>query len=88
MKAGTNAMKQLLVAIKCGDLTVMMKCWLFMGQSLLQQGQISKASRVVRMVWKVCQMPPLALLNCTIKLLSMCSFWARLRYERQEKEKT
>jgi len=85
MKAGTNAMKQLMVAIKCGDLTVIMKCWLFMGQSLLQQGQFSKASRVVRMVWKVCHMPPLALLSCTIKLLNMCrGVWARLRHERHK----
>merc|ERR1712106_669865 len=60
----------------------MMKCWLFKGQSLLQQGQFSKAMRMVR---KVCHMPPLALLSCTIKLLNMCKgVWARLRHERHK----
>jgi len=83
VRAGTNARKQLLVAIRCGDMTVVSKCWLFIGQSLLQQGQFSEACRVLRMVWRVCHRPPLVLLSSTTKLLNMCrGIWARLRHER------
>ena len=35
-QAGRNAMKQLAVLGKNGDVTVAMKCWLFIGQSLVQ----------------------------------------------------
>lgn len=83
VRAGTNARKQLVVAMRCGDQSVVIKCWLFIGQSLLQQGQFSEASRVLRMVWRVCHRPPLALLSSTTKLLNMCrGIWARLRHER------
>jgi len=83
VRAGTNARKQLLVAMRCGDQTVVSKCWLFIGQSLLQQGHYREASRVLRMVWSVCHRPPLALLSSTTKLLNMCrGIWARLRHER------
>ena len=83
VRAGTNARKQLMVAMRCGDQSVVIKCWLFIGQSLLQQGQFSEASRVLRMVWRVCHRPPLALLSSSTKLLNMCrGIWARLRHER------
>jgi len=85
MKAGTNAMKQLMVAMKSGDKTVVVKCWLFMGQSLLQQGQFCEAARMLRMVWRICHVPPLSLLTSTSKLLNMCrGIWARLKHERQK----
>ena len=83
VKAGTNAMKQLMVAMRCGDQTVVSRCWLFIGQSLLHQGQFGQAARVVRFVWRCCHQPPLALLSYTTKLLNMCrGVWARLRHER------
>eukprot|EP00092_Neocalanus_flemingeri_P045139 GFUD01050299.1.p1 GENE.GFUD01050299.1~~GFUD01050299.1.p1 ORF type:complete len:245 (-),score=79.11 GFUD01050299.1:90-824(-) len=83
VRAGTNAMKQLVVSLRCGDQTVVMKCWLFIGQSLTQQGQFCQAARVVRWVWRCCHQPPLALVSCTSKLLNMCrGVWARLRHER------
>jgi len=84
VKAGTNALKQLMVAMKCGDMTVEMKCWLFIGQSLLQQCHFRRAAKVIRRVWSCCHKPPLALLSCTTKLLNMCrGIWARLRHERK-----
>jgi len=85
VKAGTNAMKQLMVAMKSGDKTVMVKCWLFMGQSLLQQGQFSEAAKILRSVWNLCHSPPLSLLTSTTKLLNMCrGIWARLKHEREK----
>jgi len=85
VKAGTNAMKQLLVAMRSGDKTVMVKCWLFMGQSLLQQGQFSEAAKILRSVWNICHIPPLSLLTSTTKLLNMCrGIWARLKHEREK----
>merc|ERR1712096_499748 len=76
-------MKQLMVAMRCGDQTVVSRCWLFIGQSLLHQGQFGQAARVVRFVWRCCHQPPLALLSYTTKLLNMCrGVWARLRHER------
>jgi len=85
VKAGTNAMKQLLVAMRSGDKTVMVKCWLFMGQSLLQQGQFSEAAKILRSVWNICHIPPLSLLTSTSKLLNMCrGIWARLKHEREK----
>jgi len=84
VKAGTNALKQLVVAMRCGDKTVEMRCWLFIGQSLLQQCQFRQAARVIRLVWSCCHQPPLVLLSCTAKLLNMCrGVWARLRHERR-----
>jgi len=85
VKAGTNAMKQLLVAMRSGDKTVMVKCWLFMGQSLLQQGQFNEAAKILRSVWSICHLPPLSLLTSTSKLLNMCrGIWARLKHEREK----
>merc|ERR1719431_2453455 len=37
-QAGRNAMRQLAVVGRDGDVTMAMKCWLFIGQSLVQQG--------------------------------------------------
>jgi len=85
LRAGANAMKQLLVAMRSGDKTVVVKCWLFLGQSLLQQGQFSDAATILRRAWRECHVPPLALLNSTAKLLNMCrGIWARLKYEREK----
>jgi hypothetical protein len=60
-----------------------MKYFLFIGQSLLQQGQFSKASRVRRMVWRVCHRTTLALLSTTTKLINLGrEVKARLRHDR------
>jgi len=85
LRAGDNAMKQLLVAMRSGDKTVVVKCWLFLGQSLLQQGQFRDSATILRRAWRECHIPPLALLNSTAKLLNMCrGIWARLKYEREK----
>ena len=71
-------------AMSCGDkLRLVMKYFLFIGQSLLQQGQFSKASRVSRMVWRVCHRTTLALLSSTTKLINLgTEVKARRRHDR------
>lgn len=83
-KAGNNAMKQLRVVGRGGDITVMMKCWLFVGQSLLQLGNFTASAQIIRYVWNQCHTPSVRSLTTTGKLLNMCKgIWNRLRYERR-----
>ena len=82
LKAGTNAMKQLMVAMKCDDHSVVAKCWLFVGQSLLQQERFTESSKILKSVWRACHSPPLNNLNSTNKLINMTKgIWARLQHE-------
>lgn len=86
VRAGSNAMKQLMVAMKFGDKTVVVKCWLFIGQSLLQQKKYKQSAEVLRSVWEICNRPPFYSLSSTEKLRNMCKgVWARLKHERNKR---
>lgn len=86
-QAGRNAMKQLAVVGKDGDVTMAMKCWLFIGQSLVQQGRFKAARRILRSVWAECHKPQVAALTSTPKLVKMCQgIWNRLVYEQKQVE--
>ena len=88
-QAGRNAMKQLAVLGKNGDVTVALKCWLFIGQSLVQQGRFKIARRILRSVWTECHKPQVASLASTSKLVKMCQgIWNRLVHERKEARKS
>jgi len=81
-------MKQLAVLGKNGDVTVALKCWLFIGQSLVQQGRFKIARRILRSVWTECHKPQVASLASTSKLVKMCQgIWNRLVHEQKEARK-
>ena len=84
-QAGRNAMKQLAVVGRDGDVTMAMKCWLFIGQSLVQQGRFKTARRILRSVWSECHKPQVAALASTPKLVNMCQgIWNRLVHEQKQ----
>ena len=78
-------MKQLAVVGRDGDVTMAMKCWLFIGQSLVQQGRFKTARRILRSVWSECHKPQVAALASTPKLVNMCQgIWNRLVHEQKQ----
>ena len=83
VKAGQNALKQLVVGQQCGDLVTVIKCHLFLSHSLAQQGRLRQAVRLARAAWSLCQRPPVSLTTAQPRLLTMCAgVWARLQHER------
>jgi len=87
-QAGRNAMKQLAVVGRDGDVTMAMKCWLFIGQSLVQQGKFKEAKRILRSVWAECHTPQVSALASTPKLVNMCQgIWNRLVHEHKQVRK-
>jgi len=84
LRAGQNAMKQLLLGSCMGDISVVAKCQLFLAHSEMQLGRMKSATILVRGVWSSCKKPPLNNLAITEKLEKMClGIWSRLRYERK-----
>ena len=88
-QAGRNALKQLAVVGRDGDVTMAMKCWLFIGQSLVQQGRFKAARRILRSVWAECHKPQVSALASTPKLVNMCQgIWNRLVHEQREAKRS
>ncbi len=49
LKAGTNAMHQMAVALRYSDdPAVIAKCWLFVAMSQMQQGRLARANTIIR----------------------------------------
>merc|ERR1719474_278418 len=75
-------MKQLVVAHKFGDKTVIAKCWLFIAMSRMQQQYFRDAKTIVRNVFKQTQTKGMKHLTATSKLVTICrGIWARLKHE-------
>jgi len=84
LRAGQNAMKQLLLGSCMGDISVVAKCQLFLAHSEMQLGRMKSATILVKGVWSSCKKPPLNSLAITEKLEKMClGIWSRLRYEKK-----
>lgn len=82
MKAGENALKQLAVAQRFGDKTVIAKCWLFVAMSCMQQRDFYKARWIIRNIYKQTKAPGMKDLLGTSKIVTICrGIWARLIYE-------
>jgi len=82
VKAGENALKQLVVAQRFGDKNVVAKCWLFVAMSQMQQGRYKLAKRIVRFVYKQTQTKGMRELVGTGKIVTICrGVWNRLVYE-------
>lgn len=76
-KAGTNAFKQMQVALRSPDPLVLFKCWLFVAMSLMQQMQYKQARKVIESVHYQVKTN----YNQDKTLLCMCQgIWARLKY--------
>ncbi|XP_023345295.1 uncharacterized protein LOC111714423 isoform X2 [Eurytemora carolleeae] len=82
VRAGENAMKQLAVAMKFGDKTVIAKCWLFVAMSSMQQGKYSTSATIIKRVFKQTKAKGMRELAGTAKIVTICrGIWARLVYE-------
>jgi len=82
VRAGENAAKQLMVAHKFGDKTVIAKCWLFIAMSEMQQKHFVASRRIIKRVYKLTQTSAMKNLSGTEKIVTICrGIWARLVYE-------
>lgn len=81
-KAGENAWKQLVVAQKYGDKTVIAKCWLFIAMSCMQRREFEKSRTIVKRIFKQMQAKGVRDLVGSSKIRTICrGIWARLLYE-------
>ena len=84
VRAGHNALKQMKIALRSEDPSVLCKCWLFVAMSYMQQRKLKRSRLIIRSVYDYvkCQ-------RDDKNLRSMCKgIWARLQYAWARARKT
>ena len=82
MKAGHNAMHQLKLALTSRNPEVILKCWLFIAMSSIQQRNFGLARNLIENVFAVSKEREFT------KLCNMCKgIWSRLKFERKQARK-
>lgn len=76
IKAGENAFKQMKVALRSDDPSVIFKCWLFVAMSQMQQKQLKKSKAIIQNVYDQVKSQEDQTLS------KMClGIWARLQHK-------
>ena len=82
-RAGDNAMKQMAIVVKSQQgrtPSVVLRCWLFVAMSAMQQGRLKDARQIIRWVYHTSRYG-LSEVDRDTKIEKMClGIWSRLRY--------
>lgn len=78
VRAGDNAFRQMRIALKSSDPSVIFRCWLFVAMSLMQLGDLQQSKRILQNVHSAVGKK---ILPDDKTVLTMClGIWARLQY--------
>ena len=88
-QAGDNAMKQMQIIVRSQQLhrspSVILRCWLFLAMSAMQQGRLKDSRNILQTVYQVSKVD---LVERDVKIENMClGIWSRLKYAWQVNKK-